>query len=170
MQSGSPSKKWSDIKGLAAVTIDTGKKVGTIDDFYFNHNTNTIQSFVVKTGLFSHLVLPAAAVKGIGEDALTFTSEDQLSKQKDAEKIDQFLLGRDLLSYRVLSEGGNVIGTVSNIILNIAAPELIQITGFELPGNLRERFSQHYPTFQVEQVTRFGEDVLVIPNDVAQTL
>ena len=43
-------------------------------------------------------------------------------------------------------------------------------SGADAAKAVRERFSQHYPTFQVEQVTRFGEDVLVIPNDVAQTL
>lgn len=168
MQSTVVTKKWSEIKGLAAVTIDTGKKVGTVEDFYLDTETHAILGFAIKTGLLHHRILLLASVNGIGTDALTFVSEDALLK--DEKSLNVALKGKDVLSYRVLSEGGTVMGTVGDVVFSIALPQSINISSFELSRSIRERFSNHFSSFESQQVMSYGQDVLVIPDVVAEEL
>lgn len=171
---GQSIKKWSDLKDLAVVAIANGSKVGTLDDFYFdptaNPAANSIRGFRVKTGMFSHRVLPSGAINAIGVDAVTFDNEDMLHHEKDEAEFSTLPLGQSLLTYRVMSEGGTLIGTIGNILLDITTPNALHIYAFELSGGLRSRISGHYSSFYAQQVVRYGQDVLVIPDAVATEL
>jgi uncharacterized protein YrrD len=157
--------KWSKLRGLPAVSIDTGTKAGTWEDFYFDPHTNNISELVIKTGMFGSHVLPVALIKAIGTDALTFANEEQLRKEG------KFSLpkGSSLLTYRVLSEGGTLIGNIGNIRLSIVLPALT-IVGFELAGGLSQKLTGHYQSFSAQQVARYGQDVLIVPDEVAKQL
>ncbi|HVB25252.1 MAG TPA: PRC-barrel domain-containing protein [Ktedonobacteraceae bacterium] len=167
-------KKWSDLKGLAVVAIDNGSKIGTLEDFYFDPSVspaaNSIRGFRVKTGMFSHRALPATAINAIGTDAVTIDNEDMLLHEKDEAEFATLPLGQSLLNYKVMSEGGTIIGTVGNVLLDITTPNLLRVYAFELSGGLRSRISGHYSTFYAQQVVRYGQDVLVIPDAVGSEL
>lgn len=170
MQNSTSTRKWSDIQGMAAVAIDTGKKVGTIEDFYFDPQNGTLLGFLIKTGLLGHRVLKSNNINGIGIDAVTFANENALIKESAEKELSVTPLGKSLLAYRVLSEGGNVIGTIGNILLDLTTPSAIRIATFELAGGLREHLSKRYLSFDANQVTRYGHDVIVIPDTIAQSL
>lgn len=170
MHNGESIRKWSDIKGLAVVIIDEGKKVGTVEDFYFDPQTSGVRALLVKTGLFGHRALLSSAIGAIGVDAVTFSDESMLVEEKSDNQLPTLPLGQSLLSYRILSEGGNVIGTVHNILLDISTPSALHIEAFELAGGLGARLSGHYPTFSVSRVIRYGQDVIIISNETAQAL
>ena len=170
MQNKNVLRKWTDLRGLAAVSIDTGKKEGTIDDFYFDTSTNMVVAFLIKISLFSHRVLPFEAVNAVGIDAITFPSDEALIKEGSDPKLKSASSGRALLTYRVLSEGGNLIGNIGNILLDTSTATMVNIASFELAAGLRAHLSGQYPSFLASQVTRYGEDVLVIPDVVAEEL
>jgi len=170
MQNNETGKRWSELKGIAIVTIDSGKKVGTLEDFYFEPQSNSVRALYVKTGAFSHRALMASSVNAIGTDAITFGDESLLIGEKDNAQLATLPLGRTLLTYKVLSEGGTVVGTVGNIVFDVSVPTNLRVTAFELAGGLRNKFSGHYPSFSSTQVVRYGEDVLVIPDTVALPL
>ena len=170
MQNPVPPRKWSDIKGLAVVTLGTGQKVGTVDDFYFDTMTRKVLAFVVKTNLFSTRVLRARDVNNVGADAITSASENILIKESEDESLKALFLGRDILHYRVLSEGGTVIGTIDDVFMDISIPTQIVVTDMELAGGLKERITGHHATFSAEKVASYGKDVIVIPDGVAQLL
>jgi sporulation protein YlmC with PRC-barrel domain len=69
-----------------------------------------------------------------------------------------------------LSEGGTIIGTVGNIVLDVSTPTDLKVVSFELGRGLRVRISGRYPTFDASQVTRYGQDIIIIPDAVAATL
>ena len=170
MQNNEISKKWSELQGIAIVTIDSGKKVGTLEDFFFEPQMNAVRAFFVKTGVFSHRALLVTSINGIGSDAVTFKDESMLINEKDDELIAKLPLGRTLLTYKVMSEGGTVVGSVGNIVLDVGVPANTRVTTFELTGGIRNKFSGHYPSFSSSQVVRYGQDVLVIPDAVALSL
>ncbi len=170
MQNPVAPRKWSDIKGLAVVTLGTGQKVGTVDDFYFDTVTRRVLGFVVKVNLFNSRVLRAKDVNNVGTDAITFASEDNLIKESEDESLKALFLGRDILHYRVLSEGGTVIGTIDDVFMDITIPTQIVVTDMELAGGLKERITGHHATFAAEKVASYGKDVIVIPDSVAQLL
>lgn len=171
---GQSIKKWSDLKDLAVVAIANGSKVGTLEDFYFdpsvNPAANSIRGFRVKTGMFSHRALPSSVINAIGADAVTIDDEEMLRHEKDEAEFSTLPLGQSLLSYKVMSEGGTLIGTIGNMLLDITTPNALHIYAFELSGGLRSRISGHYSTFYAQQVVRYGQDVLVIPDAIGTEL
>ena len=170
MQNPTTTRKWSDIKGLAAVAIDTGMKTGSIEDFYFDTQQGSVYALQIKTGTFGHRALPTSVINAIGVDAITFTSENQLIKENSNELTAKLPLGSTVLAYRVLSEGGTVIGTVGNILLDISTPSALKVVSFVLSAGIRARISGHYPAFDANQVVRYGQDVIVIPDAIAAAI
>jgi uncharacterized protein YrrD len=170
MQNTTATRRWSDIKGLAVVAIDTGVKAGSLEDFYFDPQHNSVYALLIKTSLFGHRALPTSVINAIGVNAVTFASAEQLIKENSDEIIAKMPLGSTILSYRVLSEGGEVIGTIGNIILDISTPTALKVVSFELAAGIRARISGHYPSFDANQVGRYGGDVIVIPDAIAATL
>jgi len=170
MQNGEAGKRWSNLHGMAVVTIDSGKKVGTLEDFYFQPQTNSVLALYVKTGILGHRALMTSSINAIGADAITFADESLLIEEKSHSELSALPLGRSLLTYKVLSEGGTVVGTIGNIVFDTSIPTNLRVITFELAGGIRNRFSGHYPSFSSTQVVRYGQDVLVIPDSVALPL
>ncbi len=170
MQNNETGKRWSDLQNIAIVTIDSGKKVGTLEDFYFEPRTNEVYALYVKTSAFGHRALRSTALNAIGTDAITFTDENNLLQEKADALLPTLPLGRALLTYKVLSEGGTVVGAVGNIVLDTSVPASLHVVAFELAGGLRNRLTGHYPSFSATQVVRYGTDVIVIPDSVALPL
>ena len=170
MQNNETGKRWSDLHNLAVVTIDTGKTGGTLEDFYFEPRSNEIYALYVKTGVFGHRALKSTSLNAIGTDAITFADESNLLEEKADAVLATLPLGRALLTYKVLSEGGTVVGTVGNVVLDTSVPTHLRVVAFELAGGLRNKITGHYPSFSSTQVVRYGADVLVIPDSLALPL
>ena len=137
MQNNETGKRWSDLHSIAVVTINSGKKVGTLEDFYFEPRTNTVYALYVKTGVFGHRALKSNTINAIGTDAITFADENNLIEEKEDSLLATLPLGRALLTYKVLSEGGTVVGSVGNVILDTSIPANLRVIAFELAGGLR---------------------------------
>ncbi|HEV2656414.1 MAG TPA: PRC-barrel domain-containing protein [Ktedonobacteraceae bacterium] len=170
MQNTTATRRWSELKGLAVVTINTGQKAGTIDDFYFNSQGNSVPALRIKTSLIGHRVLLSGNINAIGVDAVTFVDPEHLIKENDDELLKTLPVGSTVLSYRVLSQGGTVIGTIGNIVLDISVPAALKVVAFELSAGIRARISGHYPTFDAAQVVQYGRDVIVVPDAIGEAL
>ncbi|HEX4206645.1 MAG TPA: PRC-barrel domain-containing protein [Ktedonobacteraceae bacterium] len=149
-------KKWNEIKGQAAVSMDTGKKVGTVEDFYFNPKTSSIVALLVKTSLLGHRVLPGNAISAIGTDAVAFTNENLLDMEGSHKELLALPQGHTLLNYRVLSKGGNVLGNIGNILCNVETPGEPRVAAFELAGDLRSRLSNKYQSIPADKIVSYG--------------
>lgn len=169
MDSTQPTVKWTEIRGKAVVSLENGKKVGTCDDFYFEPQSHEVYALRVKTGMFSHRILPAARVNSVGQDAITIANEEALQRQSEDKKIATLPQGQSMLAYKVMSASGTLIGTVGNILLYTTTPSTLQVAAFELSAGLREKLGGRYPSFAASQVLSYGKDVLVIPDDLAQS-
>lgn len=162
--------KWSALHGLAVVALSNGKKIGSCEDFYFEPQTQRIYALRVKTGLLGHKVIPVASINTIGQDAITLPTEEAMRNESDDARIATLISGEALHHYRVMSTGGTLVGTLRNVLLDTSTPNGLRVAAFELSGGLREQLSGKYPTFPASQVVSYGQDVLVIPDEVAQSL
>ena len=163
-------RRWSALHGIAVVAILNGKKIGTCDDFYFEPQTQRIYALRVKTGLLGHKVMPVSSINTIGQDAITLPNEGALRNESDDARLTTLIPGEALRQYRVMSTGGTLVGTLRNVLLDTSTPNGLRVAAFELSGGLREQLSGKYPTFPASQVVSYGRDVLVIPDEVAQSL
>jgi uncharacterized protein YrrD len=170
VESRQTTRRWSDLKGIAVVSLADGKKVGTCEDFYFEPATQRVYALRVKTGLLGHRVLPAVNISAIGHDAITTPNEEGFLKEIADERLATIISGENLGAYRVMSVSGTVVGTIGSLLLDTSMPSTLRFDSFELAGGLHEHLSGRYPTFSAAQVVHYGQDVLIIPDDVAQSL
>ena len=163
-------RKWTDIRGLAVVALDTGLKAGTVDDFYFETESNVLRGLRVKTGLSGYKELPTNVISSIGRDTITTANQEMVIEESHDGRIPTLPLGHSLLSCRVMSESGDLLGAVGNIIINIHPAIDIIIIAFELTGGPGERHPIHHRAFSAQEVTRYEQDVIVILDQVARQL
>lgn len=163
-------RKWNALRGLAVVALDTGEKLGTVEDFYFESQTNAVRGFRVKTGLFNSKALPTSTISSIGRDAIVTQNAEMVIDENHDSRLKTMPLGSTLLSYKIMGENGTVVGSVGNVLINTVPPNALRVVGFELSSNLGERITGHYQTFSSNEVTRYGQDVIVILDQVARGL
>jgi uncharacterized protein YrrD len=97
-------------------------------------------------------------------------SEEGLRSKSEDKRVATLSSGQSLHSYKVMSTSGTLVGTVGNVLFDTSTPTALKIAAFELARSLLERLGGRYPTFPASQVVRYGEDVLVIPDEAAQSL
>jgi uncharacterized protein YrrD len=163
MDKNPTTRKWIDIRGLAVVVLDTGIKVGTVDDFYFESESNAVRGLRVNTGLSGYKELPSNGISAIGRDAITTANQEMVIDERHDGRLPALPLGHSLLSYKIMSESGDLVGTVGSIILNTFPPIALRVVAFELAGG-------RHRTFSAQEVTHYGQDVIVILDQVARQL
>src|SRR3982074_598981 len=99
-------RRWSEIQGLAVVSLADRKKGGTEDDFYVEPLTNAVHGLGVKVGIFGHKALTTNVISAIGQDAITTANEEMLIEEKNDAHLPELPLGSSLISYKVISEVG----------------------------------------------------------------
>lgn len=164
------TKKWTELSGLAIVSLADGKKLGSSEDFFFEPATQNVYGIRVKTGMLGHRVLLTTSISSIGQDAITTTNEEQLISESELKNMPTVVAGRNLDSYKIMSESGTVVGKLGNVLIDVSVPNHLRIASFELTGNLFQQIGGRYHTFSADRVIRYGEDVLVIPDEIAQNL
>jgi uncharacterized protein YrrD len=170
MENTQTTRKWTELRGMAVVTLDDGKKVGTCDDFYFDLPTHRVYALRVRTGLLGHKVLPVSGINAIGQDAITTASGEELGDKLNDAQASNLASGQALLAYKIMSANGTLVGTIGNVLLDVSSPSAPGIAAIELAGGLRERLGGRYPSFPASMIQSYGHDVLVIPEELAQTL
>jgi uncharacterized protein YrrD len=161
LDSYNSTRSWFELRGLPVTIPGEGRRVGTVDDFYYKDGTNAIYALRVKTGLSGFKALSASAISTIVQNAVTVASEQMLIDESNGGDLTEFPLGSNLLTYNVLSESGTSLGTVGNILLATNPPVALRIAAFQLAGG---------KTFSANEVTSYGKGEIYILDKVARRL
>ena len=159
-------RKWSDLYGLPVVT--GGKKVGTVDDFYLEPGTNAIRSLRINTGVYGYRLLQASAISTIEQKAITIANEQMLAEEKTDGRLPALLPGKRVLSYKIMSEGGIVIGKVGNVLIDTGIPVALRVVAFELGGDSHTRSGQRHRIIAASEVTGYERDAVVVLDKVVK--
>src|SRR5258708_40020003 len=117
MDMSQSTRKWSELHGIAVISVADGKKIGTCEDFYFDPITQSVYALQVKTGLFGHKVLPVSYISTFGQDAITIASEEALRSKPEVERVATLPSGQSLHSSTRMSPSGTLLGTVGHVLL-----------------------------------------------------
>ncbi len=161
MDSYNSTRSWFELRGLPVTIPGEGRRVGTVDDFYYKEGTNAIYALRVKTSLSGFKALSASAISTIARDAVTVASEQMLIDESNSGDLTDLPLGNNLLSYNVLSESGTSLGAVGNILLATNPPVALRIAAIQLAGG---------NTFSAQEVTGYGKGEIYILDKVAKRL
>lgn len=163
-------RSWASLQGLVVVNLEDGKKIGTIDDFLFDPRTNKIHAFQIKTGIFSQKLLPIDVVQAIGQDAVTITEDRDLKKEPPQDDASHWAHGKTLNNYHILSESGTTVGNLQTVFIEAMTPSDLSIGAYELAAGLTQKLRGKSKSFLAKEVIRYGEDVIFIPDAIAQKL
>ena len=154
-------RNWFDLRGLPVTIPSEGRSAGTVDDFFYKPGSNAIYALRIKSGLSGFKALVASAISTIAMNAVTVASEEMLIDESNGGDLIDLPQGNHLLSYRVLSESGNSLGTIENILLATNPPVALRIAAFQLDSG---------KIFSAEEVTSYGRGELFILDKVAKRL
>ncbi len=148
-------KKSREIIGLTVVSIQEGKELGVVKQLVIDAATGSIAALLIDDGKWylGAKALPFSAINGLGEYAVTITSESDIIAITPTSTIGK-LIAQDVtvVGSAVLTHNGNISGAVSEILIDLDGQisECLIDESDELHSVLKER------------VITFGKDVLII--------
>lgn len=146
---------WDDLFDSPVKIAGQGRQAGSVEDFYYDPTTQAIPALRVKTALHGWRVLLSSAIESIESDGVTVANEQMLIDEANAGHLSQLPLGHQLIGYRLVSERGREIGTVSNLLLGIVPPAALRISALEIGRRHGRRISAH-------AITAIGNGTLTI--------
>lgn len=156
-------RNWAELRGLPVVIPGEGRRAGTVDDFYYKLEINSIYALRVKPASFGDVihVLAASAIRSIERDAVTVVSENMLIPEANSGHLLELPTGSSLLSSVVKNEDGDVVGKVSSVLLATAPPVALRIAAYQLENGRQ---------FSANEVTDYDGNVIYILNKAASRL
>src|SRR5579859_7387144 len=93
-------RKWSELRGLPVVIPAQGRSTGTVEDFYYKLEINSIYALRIKPSMFGegYRVLSASAIKSIERDAVNVVSDTMLIAEANSGHLLELPTGSSLLS------------------------------------------------------------------------
>ena len=152
-------KTGKELTGLAVVTLTGGEKLGRVDDVVFDPSSGRVTGFFVnRGGMFSKpKFLPVGDVHGLGEDALTVTSDKVLLDGPS--DLTSEIAAKTAENLPVLNPAGTVLGRVADIGIDtqsLTVPYLILATGI-ISDTLHGK--PHLPVSAIQAV---GADSVIV--------
>lgn len=158
----------NDLQGMAIVTLSDAAKVGSVDDVLFDAQYRRVLGFRVKKGLLGKEAVPRTAVQSVGADALTVSAPDALNSEDRFQELAGATSLKDITDTKVVSEGGDYVGTIRGVELDQQAEYVVAYT---LSAPLLDRLRHREPQIRADTVLRVGTGgIMTVPNEVATRL
>jgi sporulation protein YlmC with PRC-barrel domain len=134
----------TELAGRAVIDIDAAERLGTIEKLILDPEGRRVAGFIVSRGSGfpgskEQSIVPAAAVRAIGPDAVTVHQTAVVGS--DISRLDSLPRGSDLVGRKVVSEDGRLLGKVNDVLID---RESGRILGYLL--------SDHTPSKKLEQM------------------
>lgn len=149
---------WDDLRGQPINLAGQGRQAGTIEDFYYDPETQSINALRVNSGLSGYTILLSSAIGTIERDGVTIENRQMLIPEANAGPIYQLPLGHRLIGFRIVTEDGRELGAINRLLLGIDPPVAMRLSAFEFGGR---RLSAH-------EITAIGENELTVIGQVAK--
>lgn len=156
-------RNWSDMRGLPVVIPSEGRTAGTVEDFFYKLEINSIYALLVKPASFGagpH-VLSSSAIRSIERDTVTIASEVMLIPEANSGHLPELPRGSSLLNCVVKNEDGDVVGKVGAVLVATDPPVALRIAAYQLENGRQ---------FSANEVTAYDGSVIYILNKAASRL
>lgn len=158
----------SDLEGRAVVTLTDAAKVGSVDDVLFDAQYRRVLGFRVKKGLIGKEAVPRTSVQSVGADALTVSTPEALNSENRFAELAGATSLKDITDTKVVSEGGDYLGTVRGVELDDEAEYVVAYT---LSAPLMDRIRHKEPRIRADMVQQiWSGGIMTVPNEVAASL
>lgn len=160
-------RKWALIQGLPIIALDSTLTVGIIEDFYFEPDTNAVRAFRIKRGILGYRSVPANAIVGIERDRVTIPNDQMAVEEAHDRRLSQLPLGHELFGYKVRSESGQALGTVSGVIMDTYPPVALRIAAYEI---VAENGRGRSKMLNADEISIYEDRVIYVLDSAAKAL
>lgn len=129
-------RKGKSLIGLSVVGQQDGKKLGTVKDLFFDHESDQLLALVLAEkdlfGLMSTVIVPWREVRSIAGDVVLVANENSPIKLKDDPQAREMANRETVLSgTQVLSQDGQQLGTLADMFIDETTGRVV---GYEVSG------------------------------------
>jgi uncharacterized protein YrrD len=154
-------RNWLELRGLPVVITREGRSVGTVEDFYYKLETNSIYALRIKVGVLGYRALSASAISTIERASVTIASDSMLIEEANGGHLTELPMSGNLFASVVKSENGDTLGKVKAILLATDPPIALRIAAFQLDNG---------KTFSANEVADYDGNVMYMFDKAANGL
>jgi sporulation protein YlmC with PRC-barrel domain len=122
--------KADDFKKLAVVSIDSGAKLGYVDDLLFDTGQLVVSAFRIKAE-GQEMVLPLSEIRSIGKDAITVPNDSVMRTTSAVSELAALPGIEQLMKLKVVDEHGNFVGQVKEIDVDAKDGKITEVSTHE---------------------------------------
>src|SRR5665647_3348581 len=109
----------TDLIGLPIVSMDDASVVAEVDGLVVDDSTLTVAGFLTNVGLYEASVLPFAATRAVGDDAVIVRSADALVRLSAIPALAALAeKGIEISGARVVTLSGKEVGSVGGYFVD----------------------------------------------------
>jgi len=155
-----------EMSGVPVISIETGQRLGTIDQIVLEPDGRKIAAFTVQSLTGGGILSPEQPnaswllsddIHAIGPDAVTVNNPDHL--RETIERRDYLLVG-DLIRRKVVTEGGALIGEVAAVHFD---QQTRDVTALEISAG----FFKSNPQIGIEHMVNVGHDLIIVDDSTS---
>lgn len=160
-------KKRKELQGLAVMDVSGGKKLGSIEDLVISPEDGRVLGLTLGGGGMlggSRTFVSADDIRSIGADAVTVEGDnvarpesemsEELSAARDA--------SRSLVGKKVVTEGGSLLGTVSDYLVDESAR---RVSGLTVGGGMLSAED----AIAADRIVSLGPDAVIVSDEAGDT-
>lgn len=153
-------RTWSTLSGMAVVSQTRGYTFGVVEDFFFKAGTNAIDSFLVNRGVQGLKALPVTAIVSIEKDVVIIRND-----QAFIGLLPGLPTAQKLLDYSVMSENGEAIGAVNEILVAVDPTVATRVIGFDFVTSDKRK-----KRFSANDILHYHSNAIIISDQDAKKL
>jgi uncharacterized protein YrrD len=146
-----------ELSGMSVFTTDEGRQIGSVRDVLFHPVERAVLALVVTPAgtRDARMFVAREHVRGVGKDAVTIGSEDDLRAFATREREREFSGGGvHLDGMQVMTDQGNEVGKINRVLIT----EECEIAGFEAGGGVFRGKRK----ISIDDVVSIGRDRVII--------
>lgn len=157
-------KKESELIGLPVVCKKSGSKIATIKEIIYSRKKYRVLGFLVSQGnIFREpKIIQFNNIDSIGKDAVIVKNENVIEKSSLLPELNQLANGKKLLEEEVLTEDGESLGHIKDILFDSKKGKII---GFILTDGLIQDLKEGRNVLPYNTEIVFGESSVIISNE-----
>jgi len=147
------------IKGLGVVSIESGTKLGKVDDLLFDARALRLAALRISSDR-QEAVIPFEQVRAIGENAVTVSTDASAQWGGSGGALASLPTLDDIKKLKVVDEAGTLLGTIQHVEITPDDGTIAELTVHK--GGVLG-IGGDTSIIPAGQITSVGDEVIVVP-------
>ena len=155
----------SALTGRSVLSLSTGNKLGAVRDIFVDPLSGLVVGLTLSSADGSDSLLPYDRIHSFGHDAIMAISDEAVESFEETPAWDK-PLARELIGTRIITDSGNLLGQIADILVTISPPPAVV---YEIRESLLDRLlgKQVFVPASAGYALSDDRQRLIVPNETA---